>query len=320
MLASLAAVLTVPPAVQPVAVQPVAVIESHDASLGQLPGGVAVGPDGDVFVTLAGTGELRRIDGKTYRGRTLANFDVGYGFLLGMAFDGDDLYVVLASFLDETSGVWRVHDDGSAARVVAFPGNAFPHDITFDAAGNMFVTESIGGVVYRVEAGSSTPVPWVSSLLLVGDVAMSPVPFPIGASGITYDDEARSVLVTNSQVPAIVEIEDDDGVAGAILVLAEGEHLRGADGVALGQSGDVYVVSNFHSALLVVDRRTGVTTTLADASDGLAFPSMLASGRQGADEKAVFVANFGLGAGPTAPVSVLRIAVDEKGEDRPAGT
>ncbi|MCA9698451.1 MAG: hypothetical protein KC431_13055, partial [Myxococcales bacterium] len=62
------------------------VVESYDATLGQLPEGVAVAPDGDIYVTLAGSGELRRVDGKTYQGETVAQFDVGAGFLLGMAF------------------------------------------------------------------------------------------------------------------------------------------------------------------------------------------------------------------------------------------
>lgn len=304
----------------PAPASPVEVIERYDATLGQLPEGVAVSPSGDVYVTLAPTGELRRIDPTTGVGQTVASFDVGFGFLLGMAFDGDDLYVVLASFVDATSGVWRVHDDGSTERVVAFPGSAFPNDVTFDEAGNMFVTESIGGAVYRVAAGTSTPEPWVQSPLLVGDVSVSPVPFPIGANGITYDDETQTVLVANSQVPAVVEIDDDGGTAGAISVVAAGEHLRGADGLALGKSGDVYVVSNFNSAVLRVDRETGATTTLADGSDGLVFPATIAFGQRGGDKHSVYVTNFGFGAGPTAPVSLLRIAVGEKGEKHPAGT
>ncbi len=302
----------------PAAASPVTVIESYDASMGQLPEGVAVSAKGDLYVTLAGTGELRRIDRKTGVGSTVANFDVGFGFLLGMAFDGDDLYVVLASFVEETSGVWRVYGNGSIARVVALPG--FPNDITFDEDGNMFVTESIGGAVYRVAAGTTTPELWVSDPLLVGDVDMSPVPFPIGVNGITYDDETQSVLVTNSQVPAVLEIDDDGGMAGVISVVAAGEHLRGADGLALGKSGDVYVVANFSSSVLRVDRQTGATTTIADASDGLVFPATIAFGQHGGDKKAVYVTNFGFGAGPSAPVSLLRIAVSEKGENYPAGT
>ncbi len=295
-------------------------VESYDASVGELPEGVAVGPDGDIYVTLAGTGELRRIDAKTYQGETLANFDVGFGFLLGMAFDDDDLYVVLASFVDETSGVWRVHDDGSTERVIEFPGSAFPNDITFDDDGNMFVTESIGGVVYRVAAGTTTPEVFTASPLLQGDVEVSPLPVPIGANGVVYDDENDTILVANSQVPAIIEIDDDDGVAGAVSVFAAGEHLRGADGLALDKRGDVYVVSNFNSSLLRLDRDTAEATVLADAADGLVFPSTAAFGQRGKDKKSLYVANFGFGAGPTAPVSVLRIYVGQKSEKHPAGT
>jgi sugar lactone lactonase YvrE len=294
------------------------VVEAYDASIGELPEGVAVSPKGDIYVTLAGTGELRRIDGKTYAGETFAQFDVGAGFLLGMAFDGDELYVALASFVPETSGIWHVDDDGQIERVVELQG--FPNDLTFDRDGNMYITESISGSVYKVEAGSTTPTLWVQDPLLVGDVEVSPVPFPIGVNGITYDDGSRSVIVANSQVPAIIEIDDDNGSAGALTVIASGEHLRGADGIALGRSGDVYVVSNFNSTLSRINRQTGAATILADAGDGLVFPSTVAFGQRGRDKKAVFVANFGFGAGPEAPVSVLRIDVGEHSEPYPAGT
>lgn len=296
------------------------VVESYDASIGELPEGVAVSRHGDIYVTLAGTGELRRLDGKTYEGETLANLPVGGGFLLGMAFDEDELYVALASFDPATSGVWHVDEDGATERVVVFGGDEFPNDLTFDDEGNMFVTESISGSVYRVPAGSTQRELFIQDPLLVGDVAVSPVPFPIGANGIVYDDEADIVLVANSQVPAVIEIADDDGAAGAVSVLSAGENLRGADGLSIDRRGDVIVVSNFNSTVSVIDRDTGVAEIIADGGDGLVFPSTVAFGQRGCDKRSLFVANFGFGAGPDAPVSILKIEYGEKSEKNPAGT
>ncbi|MEZ4299138.1 MAG: hypothetical protein R3B70_29585 [Polyangiaceae bacterium] len=173
--------------------------------------------------------------------------------------------------------------------------------------------------VYKVPAGSWERELWVQDAALVGDVNVSPVPFPIGANGIAYDDEVGSVLVANSQVPAVIEIQDDGGVAGALSVVAAGEHLRGADGIAIDKNGDVIVVSNFNSAVLRVARDTGDAETLAGPEDGLVFPSTAAFGQFGPDKRSLFVANFGFGAGPSAPVSVLKIAVGEKSEKHPAG-
>ncbi|WP_181198207.1 SMP-30/gluconolactonase/LRE family protein [Enhygromyxa salina] len=287
----------------------VEVIESYDASVGEYPEGVAVSPDGDIYVTLAGTGELRRIDGKTHVGQSFAQLDPGGGFLLGMAFDDDELYVALGSFDDETSGIWHVDDEGDATRVVAFTADQFPNDLAFDDEGNMYVTESISGAVYKVEEGSNVAELWVQDPLLFGDVDMSPVPFPIGVNGIAYDEHTDSVLVVNSQVPALIEIEDDDGEAGALSVLAAGEHLRGADGIALEKDGDVILVSNYHSELMRIDRDSGCATVLADGSDGLFFPSTVAFGQRRCDRRSLYVVNFGFGGGPDAPVGLLRIKV-----------
>ncbi len=297
----------------------VEVVESYDASIGQLPEGVAVGPNGDIYVTLAGTGELRRLDRKTYAAQTLTNFDVGGGFLLGMAFDGPDLYVVLGSFDDASAGVWKVEPDGSKTRVVPFAASEFPNDITFDDQGNMFVTESISGSIYRVAAGSTERELFVQDPALVGDVEVSPVPFPIGVNGIVYDDEVDMVLVTNSQVPAILEIPDDDGIAGDIEIIAQGEHLRGADGLVIDRNGDLFVVANFNSSVLHVDRCSGAAEVVADGSDGLVFPATAAFGQYGPDKRALFVTNFGFGAGPSAPVGLLRIEVGVKSEKHPTG-
>jgi sugar lactone lactonase YvrE len=295
------------------------VIESYNAALGQLPEGVAVSPHGDIFVGLAGTGQIRQLDRKTYAGEVLTSLPIGGGFLLGLAFEGDDLYAVVASFDAATCGVWAVEEDGSASRVVAFGANEFPNDLTFDADGNLFITESISGSVYRVEAGSTSRSLFVQDALLVGDINQSPVPFPIGVNGITYDDETQSVLVVNSQVPALIEIDDLDGEAGALSVIAAGEHLRGGDGLSLDENGDVILVSNHNSTVSRIDRDNGNATVLADADDGLVFPSTAAFGQHGTDKRSLFIANFGFGAGPSAPVGLLKLKMSTKGEKEPAG-
>jgi len=297
----------------------VSVVESYDAAYGELPEGVAVSPRGDIYVTIAPLGELRKLDRKTHVGETFATLDVGGGFLLGMAFDGDELYVAVASFDPTTSGVWHVDADGNTARAVAFEAFEMPNDLTFDRAGNMFVTESISGSIYRVPAGSSERELWIQDPLLFGDVDQSPVPFPIGANGIAYDDETDTLFVANSQVPALIEIPDDDGIAGDPVVLASGEHMRGADGIAIDRNGDIFVVANATSSLLHIDRYTGESTLVADASDGLNFPATAAFGQFGPDKRALFVTNFGFGQGPDAPVSLLRVDVGVKSEKYPAG-
>ena len=50
------------------------------------------------------------------------------------------------------------------------------------------------------------------------------------------------------------------------------------------------------------------------------FPSTCAFGQFGPDKHSLFVANFGFGAGPDAPTSILRINdIGTKSEKHPAG-
>ena len=297
----------------------VEVVESYDAAFGELPEGVAVHPKtGEIFVGIAPTGEIRRLDPKTYAGESLAFLDVGGGFLLGMAY-ADAIYVAVASFDPSTCGIWRIGEDGSTARVVAFGGQEFPNDLTFDKTGRLYITESISGSVWVADPVTGGRELWIQDVLLVGDPEQSPVPFPIGANGIAYDDERDVLLVANSQVPAIVEIENHFGTAGALTVLAAGEHLRGADGIALDRQGDVLVVSNFNSTVLHLDRASGAATVLADGEDGLVFPATGAFGQFGNDKHSFFVTNFGFGASPDAPVGLLKVDVGVKSEKCPAG-
>lgn len=90
--------------------------------------------------------------------------------------------------------------------------------------------------------------------------------------------------------------------------------LFGADGIAVGVLGDVFVAVNPQSTLVRV-APDGSTTTLATAADGLENPASLAFGA-GSDRKSVYVTNFAIFTTPPHP-ALLLAAVGEPGVPLP---
>lgn len=285
-----------------------------DPTVGENPEGVAVDKKGNVFASVAPTGELLKID-KKGNVSTLASFNPGAGFLLGMTTDGPgNVYVALGSF-DENTGVYRVTPSGDVSQVASMSAGTFPNDLVFDKSGNLYITESIAGAVYKLPKDGDLEV-WFQDDLLFGDPEISPVPFPIGANGIALDGD--SLVVSNSQQPRLVRIPmDGDGDPGDPEVLVEDDLLLGADGIALDVHHDIYVAVNQQNLLLRVDGDDGDIEILADADDGLDFPATVAFGRGPAGKKNLYITNFALFSGPAGSPGILRMNVGVPGISTP---
>jgi sugar lactone lactonase YvrE len=273
----------------PAAVQ-VQTLATFDPSKGEFPEGVAVDRRQNVYVGLALTGEIRRFDPQG-GSSTLATLPVGAGFLLGLATDArGNVYAALASFDPATHGVWRVKRDGSQERIAALPANGVPNGLAFDATGNLYVTDSALGAVWRIRP-RGRPDLFVQHPLLESQPG-SPVP---GANGIALGH--RALLVTNTRFGRIVRIPIEcHGTAGEPTTLIERADLVGADGVALDVRLNLYVAMFGGSAggRLVRISPDGRVEELAGEADGLTGPASLAFGTGGNTRSALFITNFDL--------------------------
>ena len=212
---------------------------SFDAALGELPEGVAVDVTGDVFVGLATTGEILKLDNGQVT--TYAELDNGAGYALGMTTDGPGtLYVVLTTFTPGTQGLYRVSPGGDVAMIAEFDAaTTLPDDVALSYDGYLYVTEAIGGAIYRVDKETEEMELWFQDELLVGDPENTPLPFPVGANGVAVD--GASLVVSNTQRGRIVRVPIDcDGYPEDPLVIAEDPLLHGADGIALSRA-DAYL-------------------------------------------------------------------------------
>ncbi|HEX2273452.1 MAG TPA: SMP-30/gluconolactonase/LRE family protein [Acidimicrobiales bacterium] len=268
-------------------------IVSFDASAGELPESLAVDRRGTIYVSLAPIGQVRAVaaDGGQ---RVVATLPVGSGFgALGLAFGPrDDLYVAVSTFDPATNGVYRVGRNGTTTRLPGTETIVLPNGLAFDRRGNLFVTDSVDGAIWRVPHGGTAEL-WLRHPLLAGDNT-APPPVPLGANGIAWHN--GTLFVTNTETGSVITVPvGRNGSPGAPAVLARGPALVGADGLAIDATGNLYIAVNGQSTVVRVSSDGANVTTLATAADGLDFPSDVAFGSGRRDRRTLFAVNFAIG-------------------------
>jgi sugar lactone lactonase YvrE len=289
---------------------PIDTVVTFDPTAGQFPEGVAVDVRGNAYVSLINpVAEIRTID-RNGSQSTLAHFAVPGIGPLGLAVDASGkLYAAMSTFDPATRGVYRVRADGSSSRLPGTGDIQFPNGIALDPRGTLYVTDSIGGAVWKIPRGGSAQL-WLQSPLLTGTGVFGQG-FPIGANGIAL--RQRSVIVTNTERSSVLRIPiGRDGSAGTPSILAQGPALFGSDGVTLDVFGNAYVAVNSENTLVRIGPG-GSLTTLATAADGLDNPASLAWGTSRGDRKSLFITNFALFSASPTP-GLLKAAMGVPGQ------
>jgi sugar lactone lactonase YvrE len=244
-----------------------------DVSKFQLPEGLAMNAAGDTaYVGLAPTGQILKIniaDGKVSDFGTVPPPPANKGFVLGVQTDkAGDFYVGVASF-DPTyqPGIYKIPAAGGAGVLFAKdPGMNFPNGLVFNAAGDLFVTDSVSGSIFKVDtAGVVTK--WVTDALLTGDKmakCASALPFPLGANGIVISN--GDFYVTNTDKASMVKVQiKGDGTAGTVtsFVATDCTNFGGPDGLSVDTDGSFLVASNGINAITRVGTDGKVTLVIA---------------------------------------------------------
>jgi len=258
-------------------------IKEFDATKGELPEGLAV-VGTTAYVGFAPLGKVIKVslpDGGVTAYGGIATFPAMGGTMLGLAFDkAGALFVGVSS--DPAvfqPGIYKIPVNGGNAFLFAQdPGLTFPNGLVFDANGDLFVTDSVAGAIYKIAANGLTKSKWKEDPLLVGDMASpckSGLPVPLGANGLAL---SKGVFyVTNTDKASIIKIPvNADGTPGAAAVFAAPDctTMAGLDGVMVDDDGTLIAAANSKNTILRV-AADGKPTVITSGGK-LNFPASVA--------------------------------------------
>lgn len=190
------------------------------------------------------------------------------------------------------------------------------NELTFDADGALYITDSLQATIFRVAPGGGDPEVWFQSPLLAGSLA---APLPFGANGIQISPERDALFVTvtfDALDPSrghVYRIPLEAPETMELFHTFEGGVIP--DSLVFGASGRLYVSLAGAHQIAVLDpdgeevRRITGPNGSAIPFDG---PATMAFDHA---RKSLLVANHAIFGDP-AHFSILRVYVGEQGDRR----
>ena len=300
---------------------PLTVVHPFDLTMGQLPESVTTDAAGNLFISVGGTVSKYTTDHQLVTLATLPLPNGGSSLGIKVGPDGA-LYVASAAFTPGVvaSFVWRVSPTGQVSVFATLPPEGIPNDLAFDERGDLYVTDSGLGQIWKI-GPNGKPEVWLADPLLQGDPAHpAAVIHALGANGLAFDRSGHYLYVSNTDYGRILRIRIQHGQARDIDIVATSPLLVGADGIALDILGTLYVAVNTTDRIVTVDHH-GAVAVLVEGSP-LDSPSSLAFGSGCADHHTLYLTNFAiqhaLGIRPGMPApSLASVPVPFRGIDLP---
>ncbi len=269
------------------------------------PEGITANPaNGDIYVATFDFGpnpnKLLRF---AQNGDLVAQRDFGATPLLGLGFDSarDQVYILnfgasklqrIPAAFDSTTPIEDVatlpgigapanrtegNPDGSSDTII-FGSNSFPapNAMEFDKRGNLFVSDSFQGAIFRIQHVRTCATPCFVETF-VQDPLLATAGFPpFGANGLAFNKNESALFIANTGDDRVLKL---DMASKAITVFAES--LNGADGIVFDDQGRLWVATNQADEVVALNANGKIIVKLGEfrginfdgTPDGLLFPA-----------------------------------------------
>ena len=263
------------------------------------PESIAIDHMGGIYVSAPLAGKVLFIARGSTQAKTVVTLP---GNVLGVRLDDEgDLFAAVLG-----AGLFEVPAGTTSPTLVASPPSGSPeffwNGMAFDHRGNLYVSESHFGEIWRLSKDGSF-ARWLFDELLVGTTDPGPCGLQhpaiaagfgiIGANGVFFD-KSGDMLVNNTDLGTVVRIKvNPDGTAGATRVVAGPScELWGADGGAFDNEDNLYIAANAGNKIVRLDP-SGHASLVSD-SPALHFPTDIAFGTGRGDRKVAYITNLAL--------------------------
>lgn len=226
----------------------------HEEDKGVFFENIAVGNDGALYITSILDGRFLRVTPQG-ESRLFAQLP---GAVSGVANDGRGGFLVAGWDRNERRLLWRVSSDGEVSEAVVLTDAALPNGIAPLNAekfpGVYLVTDSVKGLIWRVDTNAGTTRVWSDAAELGGfDHTLKPeIP---AANGIRLHD--GFAYVANMQLRQLVRIAiRPDGTAGKAEVYLSKIYL---DDFAIDAEGRIFAATHPYNSVVRIDPDRKVT-------------------------------------------------------------
>lgn len=142
-----------------------------------------------------------------------------------------------------------------------FPKGGFPNDLTIDAQGNVYVTDSWTPRILRLAAGSTALEEWINDPQLGTEIW--------SLNGIDFDRDREVIYTVNQRAGKLFRIGvTPDGQAGQVTLVETSRPLRRPDGLKL-IAPDTLATAEGGSGGMAVLRLTGDRAEVITINEGL---------------------------------------------------
>jgi sugar lactone lactonase YvrE len=250
------------------------------------PEGIEVDPRGNVYVASLGiaadgpVGGPARIFVYDRSGRLLRQLEIAEASqLLGLGWRAATGTLLAIDFGNRR--VLEVNPLTGASSVfmelpLAAEDPSSPNDLTFDRAGNVYVSDSFQGTIWRANPDGSGVTAWIENEPLL---QTSGVP-PFGANGLRFDNAETALYVANTGNDTVVRFPIAAGQPGAPELFTNS--VNGADGLLVDEDDNLWVAANQADEIVVLDPSGRTIAKLGDFEGvrrgvprGLLFPASL---------------------------------------------